>query len=110
MEEEKILILDKKLKKQIRLATKSVKRKELKENNYSPIYKQYVNVGEIWGPRNDGNPFQEQPMETHYKIIEVKNRFAKIEYVKPSALRGQISSVPIELVLSGKKIIPDGGK
>lgn len=107
MDDEKIIVLNKKIQKDIKKAIsrpKSQKRKELTENNYSPIFKQYINVGEIWGSRNEGNPFQEIPMETQYKIIEVKNKFARFEYIKPSSLKGMISSAPIELILSGNKI------
>ena len=107
MDEESVFFIDKKLNTKIKtqiLKNKQTKKKDLKENNYSQIFKQYVNVGEIWTSRNDNNPFEEQPMETQCLILEVKNKFAKFEYIKPSALKGMISSAPIELILSGKKI------
>ncbi len=107
MDDESVFFIDKKLDTKIKtqiLKNKHTKKKNLKENNYSQIFKQYVNSGEIWGSRNEGNPFEEHPVETQYLILEVKNKFAKFEYIKPSALKGMISSAPIELILSGKKI------
>jgi len=107
MDEESVFFIDKKLDTKIKtqvLKNKHTKKKFFKENNYSQIFKQYVNSGEIWASRNEENPFEEQSIETQYLILEVKNKFARFEYIKPSALKGMISSAPIELILAGKKI------